>query len=630
MPEIQSPMEIAAPHVPTDVLRRSWPLRLWPYVCGLAAAVVVFLLSRPAGLVEDDILNLQLHRGVESLGDLLLAPVFLTQVAPGHHALTALQLAIGPTDRLVMHALMAAVAGACVPVAAAVVTRLGRPSWWVPATLALVMAGPASLPAALWYAAAYHFYPALLAGLCGVLLYLRWRGTSSDLPRGAPLLSVLAVGVGLLFSLKAGAAVVLMLLLEYVLLRRGDLETVVLGLWKDRSVWWSYGLLLALYLAVTQRSGLAPEVGEVSTIAVALLRGLVQMSAPMLVGVGATEPNYTVPDVPAPLAIGAWVAVAILALLVVRHGAAARRGLVVGGAVLVISLTLSTGPRTTFLGELAALAPRYHLDGLTYLVIAVAAGLHLDGLGGTTDRPRWRTVVLRGIAVAALLGVAGATAWSHGTRLASSAAIASGAWTADLERSLAEHESTPRVLEAPMPPFLLSLIPGSRMSWLDGLVVGLDVSLTDPDSVVTADGNIEPLRTEVLFDQEGAQFADNPLVDVSGEFAAFGTNVCTVTEMRFAVGLAPHPAPRVLALRTDGEMTVDVGYPPRDLLRPEPGVTAPVEDGRGELVLPMDLLGRAQAIEVTVRAAEDTTACIERIRFLEVDNDLPGEVEDVE
>lgn len=629
MPEVDDPMQIGRP-VHADVGRaRRVLLGLWLPAWSLVTGVALFVISLPAGLHQDDLLNLQLHRAAESPTDMLLAPVFLTQLAPGFQALTALQLWLGPTDRVIIHGLMAALGAGSVWVTGLIYRRIAGPSLTVPVLLALVVAGPGGVAVVLWYAAAYHFMPSLFLGLLGVFLFLRWRGSvTGPLPRGAPVLSPVVVGLGMLFSLKGAIAALFIVLLEYVLLRRGDLETVILGLWKDRLVWSTYGLLLLVYVAMTQRSGLSPEMGELSVVAGAVISGLLRMTAPMLLGLGSAELDYTPPDFPGWLFAVAWAVVAAGAMLVARRGPVAQRGLAIGGLMLVAGLVLTAGPRTTFLGESAAFAQRYHLEGVVYFVLAVSLGASLQARdSAAADVPgtasRRRRLARAALVVAALSIVGAATVWSNASRVASAPSIASGRWIAAIETALKDDASPRRVLDANVPKDVLWVVPGSRVAILDGLVPGLDVVDTDPDAVLTPAGTVEPLETTELFADTGSGFAGNALVVFDEAPLSVDDRACAAEALRFQLPVAPHPAPRLLAVRTTDEVALTVEFIPIEGRAREPAVRAQGGGPGQELVVPMDLLGWVQAIDVTARSTSDEPACVTSVRILQVENRLP-------
>lgn len=599
----------------------------WPAACGLVAAVVTFLLILPAGLWNDDLVNLQQHLD-RSLGDLLLEPVFFTQVAPGHRLLTELQLQVGPSDRIVLHALVAVLAGACVIVGARVVATLGRPSWWVPFLLATTLIGPAGLSTNLWYAAWFHVMSSLLAGLVAILLYARWRGSAPDqLPPGRPTGAVIAIAVGTLFSVKVLLAVLLLVLVEYLLVRRGDLETLVVGLWRDRRVWAPFLLLAFFYWFYTARAGLDPVLGDLATTIEATWRGVAFLSVPMLVGLSPADVGYLEDPTPALIA-AAWLAAAALGVAVLRRGDLARRGLGIGIVVLAVGVGMSAWVRTPGFGDLAALTPRYHLDGLSYLVLATGLGVLRTSRDTTPGLARSRVVrwAGRALPVVAAAALVVAVGWSDVARLDTSPVVRSGRWLDVVAASIEDIGPNPQILDAPLPFHIVSSFPGRRTADLDGLIPKFEVSVTAPDSVVTPAGQVEPLDARPFFRETGAEYAANGLVSVGQDAVVTGDAVCTGSWMTLDLVLGPHPHPRLIELTLGGASIARIDYVPRHGEIAEPASEVVTGPGTTSVVLPMDLLGWVERVDLDVRTVEDEDqACLTGVRFLEVFNELPGE-----
>lgn len=607
-----------------------WRLRrlttwAWPMLWGLVTGVGTFLLILPAGLFNDDLVNLQQHRA-RTLGDLLLEPVFFTQVSPGHRLLTELQLAVGPADRIVMHALIAALAAACVVLGARIVAMVARPSWWVPLLLTAILAGPAGIGTNIWYAAAYHVMPALTAGLLAVVLYLRWRGTAVDrMPEGRPIGALVAMAVGLLFSIKVVLAVVLIVLVEYVLVRRGDLETVVVGLWKERRVWIPFALTAGAYWFLTSRAGLDPSLGDAASTIEATWRGLVYISAPMLLGLAPAQESM-VQGAPQDTPWVAWVVVAVLAAVVTRVGDLARRGLVVGLVVLAAGVGMSALVRIPTFGLNAALTPRYHVDGLVYLVVAVGIGVVVERTAvdtGTPGRP-WVRRSVAGVAALGAVGVLTAAVVSDLRLVADSDLVESGEWTDAAAASLEETGPNPQLLDTPLPEPMAPAFPWWRTKELDGLLPGFAVTPFSPDSVATSTGEIEPLRVNSIFRQTGAEYSTNALVNVGEDATVRGDALCTRSWMTADLVLAPHPEPRYIELTLRGASDVRIDYVPHLGRFAEPFSEAVTGPGETTVVLPMDLLGWVGRVDLDVRTVEgENQACLTQVRFLEVLNDIP-------
>lgn len=591
-------------------------VRLWPAICGIVAGGAIYLQTRAAGLWNDDVYNLQEHL-TAGLDELITRPVALRQFAPGHRLLTELQLLVGPTDRVVMHGVLAVSIGLSVALAAHVATRLHRRTWWLPVAITVAAVGPAGFRATAWYAGAYHIVPSLLLGLAGVAAFMRWRrkdGEGSNLPRGVPITAAILTLLGTAFSIKALLAPLLLFLVEYLIERPGDLRTTVARVRSELRVWVPFLAIGVAHLVALQWSGVPPSVGHPATIVEAVVRGIATTSVPLLVGLAPSSSGAL-----EPFAIGvAWAVVGGGAILMLRSRRLRGRAVVAAATVIVASVALPSLITVSSFGASAGTALRYHLEGIVYAWLAIAAGIRPPR---AQSAPSLGRLGHAGLALTVVTALVVGTVWSNRSQWEGLGSVRSGVWIASLEHDLAHGTPATPVLDTPLPPYVIDIVPGRRILDLDGLVPGLIVD-AGAGRVVTDEGRVESLDAAVLSQQDGAAFARNGLVDIRGDHRLRAAALCTDAEATIELLVGPHPEPRLLEVALSGAAAVRVDYTALPGRPKDPPLQTTASDT--VVRLPLDVLGWTERIHLGLAAAvPDEDVCIERVSILEVRNDLP-------
>ena len=596
------------------------PYTILTAVSSLGVSVLTFVIIHPSGLIDDDFTNLRFVKGAHSFISTLFVPVFYTQVSPGHRLLTALQLYVGPLDRVVMHALLAALTGTAVVLGAVIMRRLYGRQPWAPVIIALALLGPAAIKVNLWYAAAFHQIPALVFGLSAVVAYLKYR---DDADSGRWLVaSVLLVATGLLFSVRLVLAVVFLILLEHVLLREEDGVATLRSIWQRRHVWAWYVVAVGFYWAMGRAGGL-PVSGEITATLEATMIGYIELFVPMLFGVGTAGAHADVLRGSGPLVAGHALVVAFVVFSVKRRRRA-WRGIAVAAAIVVVGVALAAAPRVPGLGLGAALAPRYYLAPLVYALFGLPWGFR-----GELDEPT-APVVRRlsgrsgqALTGALLLTVAASSWFSIGAQVSNYPGIASARWLEAVETSVAA-KGFVKSLDVPLAPETQENFPHRRLNDIAFLYENLEVASTPPVDVITPEGNVEPLDAREIFRQSGADYSENGLVHAQGDFEVRGSSVCTASTMRFDAVFARHPLPRLLFVEISGPARLDVDMIPLAGAVREPSAQTTTPREGGEVLLPMDLFGATAEARLHVAARMAESVCIEEVAFLEVHNQLPA------
>ena len=291
---------------------------------------------------------------------------------------------------------------------------------------------------------------------------------------------------------------------------------------------------------------------------------------------------------------------------------------------MTASLAIPLVATATSLGPAVGETPRYHLEGLVYAWLAVAAGLRPVRADADRTRGQWTGAALATTAVAV---IGGSVVWSNATHRQAIGSFRSGAWIATMEAELAGGRTAQPVLATPIPSYVYPLVPGRRVSTLVDLVPGLRV---DPRAtqVVTADGHVEKLDGDLLFDQVGSAFATNGLVQVVGDHEVVGTAMCTASKVEIEVLLGPHLEPRLLELEITGTASLRLRHLPLPGRPTDP--PSQIQASDGVVRLPMDMLGWTARLLLTIDSPTPQRACLDRVAFIEVRNDLPqyGDLDD--
>ncbi len=596
------------------------------------AGVVSWITTHPMGPVNDDITNMRLVDQAGSAFDVLLAPVFYTQVAPGHRLLTALQLAVGPLDRVVMHLVIAAMVSGCVVVGSQIMRHLYGRQPWAPIVVCLVMVSPAVIQANIWSASAYHQTPSLLFGLAAVWAWLIHRRSGR---RGWLWLSVGLLGCGLSFSARAVIALVFMMAVQHVLLDPVPPGDILQRVWTKRWTWFPYSIPVFIYWELNRSGGTLGLTTDAGVVVAATARGVVEAFIPLLVGIRATGTGESLSAVRPEIVVIAHGLVILLVVILTRRRRDALRGVVVAAVVAATGIGLSTIARGDSLGALAGLSLRYHMEPLAYAVMAL-----LWGLRGARDQDALQGVdaVLLGkwgkvAGVAAIILIAAASVWSTTAVVRAFSGAQSARWLEAVEASVDELDAPPDaatpILDVPLDAAVQPDFPRRRFNDIDWLYDGVAVTTDnatgiDALAVVTADGDIEPIRTTELFSQAGGAYADNGLVSAEGSMEVVGANLCTSSSMSLTVVLAPHDAPRWMEITTTGPALLQADIIPTGEDLAQPVATAATTSARPVAILPMDPFGDVFGARLTVRSPAASPACIEQVRFVAVDNDLPA------
>lgn len=598
----------------------------------ITAGAISWITTHAMGPVNDDITNMRLVEQADSVLDVLLAPVFYTQVAPGHRLLTALQVAVGPLDRVVMHALVAGMVGACVVVGSQVMRHMYGRQPWAPVVMGLVMISPAVVQTNVWYASAHHQTPSLLFGLSAVWAWLVHRTTGQ---RRWLWLSVGLLGCGLSFSVRAVLALLFMLALEHVLFDPVPPGDVLQRAWARRWTWFPYAIPVFIYWELNRSGGTLAVTSDAGLVLAATARGIVEAFVPLLVGIQATglapSPGAVRPET----IVVAHGLLLVFVVVVTRRRRDALRGVMVAVVVGAAGIGLSAIARGDALGALAGLTTRYHMEPLAYAAIALPWGLR--GHRDPVARQGVDAVLLgRGAKVAtvsAMILVALVSAWSDSSVVRAFPGVASAQWLESVQSAVDDSGATAQtatpILDVPIDPAVEPDFQRRRFNDIDWMFDGLAVTTEDAAgidalAVVTADGDIEPIRTTELFSQAGGAYAGNGLVTAEGSMEVVGSDLCTSSSMSLTVVVAPHEAPRWMEVTTTGPALLQADIIPTSDDHAQPAASAATTITRQIAILPLDPFGDVFGTRLTVRAPAASPACIEQVRFVAVENDLPA------
>lgn len=239
--EVEGPAPVSATPAPESDEEPPWHRALFRY--GLAVqGITLFLLTRGVFFYADDFLNFRLAQEQGFAPAALLEPLG-QQVAPLHRLFNALLFTLAPLNSAAARLVLLAFLLAAVALMRALLARMyGDRPWTVFVALAFGFS-IVQVDLLRWWAAGLHVLPATAATLVVILAYLRFRETGSA---SSIALSFAALAIALLFSIKAMFVPLYLLLLQVLLLDKGQtLQQLGRDLWHERRMWQAYLAIVA-------------------------------------------------------------------------------------------------------------------------------------------------------------------------------------------------------------------------------------------------------------------------------------------------------------------------------------------------------------------------------------------------
>jgi hypothetical protein len=602
---------------PSDGLR----IPLWRVLVG-GALVASFALSVVTtvrgGLLWDDLGNLRFV-GETGLADYLLTPVF-DHLAPGHRALTILQAAIGPTNTVAMHVVLAGILTLALAGFVASAHHLYGRRAWIPAVTVLLSASTATVATMLWFAAALHQIPALAATLWSLAFFLRYRERRD---RRALTWSVVAFVLGLTFVSKALLAFAVILLVDQLLLRPGRLRDVPTRALDEWPLWTAYALPAGIYLAFAATlAGAGPPLSSVRSVALGIRDGWVDRLVPLMVG---WDPGSSAAeretDRPAVLLL--QLALLVLLALSVRRRRDSLRAIAIVAVLVLVNGLLTMAWRIDAWGPNIPLFHRYWLEPLVLAALLLPWGFARPPDVGA---PRWlrhpRRWVVAPVGLVLLAAVAATSAWSATRLLEDHHAFRADAWLTDVRTAVASAGGEVALVDDLLP---IEYFPAWTLRDLAFLLPDARFP-DDPDGRLVRGDRLATPEWRPAFELRGADLPTNTLATVEGEVEVRGDELCTSSGASVAVLLNPSEPRRWGRVTLDGEGVV--WFVPQD---PDGG-DAPARElldgpmAGAELLFPIDRRPLA-ALELRLWPAPGEELCLDDLSVGTIANAprLPGE-----